>query len=57
MRFGYNDYIVHHYADMTRVVEVREPDKDANWRVAMEEEMRVLAENETLDLVGTPKGV
>ena len=28
-----------------------------NWRAAMEEEMHALAENETWDLVDTPKGV
>ena len=38
-----------------RVAEVREPEryteaaKDANWRAAMEEEMRSLVENETWD--------
>ena len=26
MRFGYNEYMAHHYAYMTRVVEVREPE-------------------------------
>ena len=31
--------------------------KDANWRAAMEEEMHTLAENETWDLVDTPKVV
>ena len=30
---------------------------DANWRAAMEEEMRALSENETWDLVDAPKGV
>ena len=45
--------MVHHYAYITRVAEVREPEsyaeaaKDANWRAAMEEEMHALAENET----------
>ena len=45
MRFEYNKYMTHHYAYMTRVAEVREPEsyveeaKDANWRAAMEEEM------------------
>ena len=63
VRFGYNEYMAHHYVYMTRVAEVREPEgyaeaaKDANWRAAMEEEMRVLEENETWDLVGAPKGV
>ena len=51
--FGYNKYMTHHYAYMTRVAEVQEPEsyaeaaKDANWHVAMEEEMHALAENET----------
>ena len=55
--------MAHHYADMTRVAELREPEsyaevaKDANWRVAIEEEMHALAENETWDLVDAPKGV
>ena len=63
VRFGYNEYMAHHYAYMTRVAEVREPEsyaeaaKDANWRAAMEEEMHALAENETWDLVDAPKGV
>ena len=63
VRFGYNEYMAHHYAHMTRVAEVREPEnyaevaKDANWRAAMEEEMHALAENETWDLVDAPKGV
>ena len=55
--------MVHHYADMTRVAEVCEPEsytetaKDANWHAPMEEEMCALAENETWDLVDAPKGV
>ena len=55
--------MAHHYAYMTRVAEVREPEsytdaaKDAIWRAAMEEEMHTLAENETWDLVDVPKGV
>jgi hypothetical protein len=63
VRFGYNEYMAHHYAYMARVAEVREPEsyeevaEDANWRIAMEEEMHALAENETWDLVDTPKGV
>ena len=45
VQFGYNEYIAHHYAYMTRVAEVREPEsyaeaaKDANWRAVMEEEL------------------
>ena len=63
MRFGYNEYMAHHYAYMTRVAEVREPESyaeaamDANWRAAMEEEMHALAENETWDLFDASKGV
>ena len=63
MRFGYNEYMAHHYACMTRVAEVREPEryteaaKDANWHATMEEEMHALAENETWDLVDALKGV
>ena len=63
VRFGYNEYMAHHYAYMMCVVEVREPEsyveaaKDANWHAAMEEEMRTLAENETWDLVDAPEGV
>ena len=54
--------MAHHYAYMTRVAEVREPEsypeaaKDAIWRAAIEEEMHALAENETWDLVDAPKG-
>ena len=42
VQFGYNEYIAHHYAYMTRVAEVRELEsyieaaKDANWHAAME---------------------
>ena len=63
MRFGYNEYMVYHYAYMTRVGELRELEsyveaaKDVNWRAAMKEEMCALAENETWDLVDAPKGV
>ena len=45
--------MAYHYAYMTRVVEVLDPEsyveatKDANWRATMEEEMRALAKNET----------
>ena len=55
--------MVHHYASMTRVAEMRESNsyveaaKDANWCVVMEEEMHALAENETWDLVDALKGV
>ena len=55
--------MAHHYAYMKHVAEVRELESyaeaatDANWCTAMEEEMRVLAKNETWDLVDAPKGV
>ena len=53
--------MAHHYAYMTRVAEVREPEryaeaaKDTNWCAAMEEEMHALAENETWNLVNQYK--
>ena len=62
-RFGYNEYMAHHYAYMTHVAEVHEPEsyaeaaKDANWCATMKEEMHALVENETWDLVDAPKGV
>ena len=62
-RTRYNEYMAHHYAYMTRVAEVREPEsyaeaaKEANWRAEMEEEMLALAENETWYLVHELKGV
>jgi hypothetical protein len=62
-RFGYNEYMAHHYAYMTRVVEVREPEsyaeaaENTKWHAAMEEEMHALAENGTWDLVDAPAGV
>ena len=55
VRFGYDEYMAHHYAYMTHVTKVREPEsyaeaaKDANWPAVMEEEMQALAENETWD--------
>ena len=63
MQLGYNEYMAHHYAYMTHVPEMREAEsyaeatKDTNWRTAMEEEMRALAENETWDLVDAPNGM
>ena len=44
MRFGYNEYMAHHYAYMTHVADYVEAAKDANWRAAMEEEMHSLVE-------------
>ena len=49
VRLRYNEYMAHHYAYMTRVAEVREPEsyseeaKDVNWHATMEEEMCALA--------------
>jgi hypothetical protein len=49
--------MAHHYAYMTKVAEMREPEsyaeatKDANWHAAMEEEMRALDANNTWNLV------
>ena len=57
VRFGYNDYMAHHYAYMTLVPEsYAEAAKDANWHATMEEEMHALAENETWDLVDARRG-
>ena len=48
--------MAHHYAYMAKVGKVCEPEsyakatKDANWRAAMEEEMRGLAENDVLGM-------
>ena len=61
--YGYNEYMAHHYAYMTKMTEVHEPEsyreveKDTNCRVAMEEEMWALDANDTWDLVDAPKGV
>jgi hypothetical protein len=52
--------MAHHYAYMTRGVEVRELEsyaeaaEDAYWRAAMEEEMHAMTENGTWDLVDAP---
>ena len=41
MRYGYNEYMAHHYAYMTKVAEVCEPEsykeaaKDVCWHVVM----------------------
>ena len=54
--YGYNEY-------MTKVEEISESERyveaaqDAEWRMAMEEEMYALAENETWDLIDFSKGV
>ena len=63
VQFGYNEYMAHLYAYRTCVAEVREPEsyaeatEDANWRAAMEEEMRALAKHETWNLDDSSKGV
>ena len=63
IRYEYNEYMVHHYAYMAKVADVCklesyvEVEKDANWRAAINKEMRALATNETSNLVDTPKGV
>ena len=63
IRYGYKDYMAHHYAYMVMVMEVHEPDsyaeaaKDVNWHAVMEKNMRTLVENEKWDLVDAPKGV
>ena len=55
--------MVHHYVYMAKVADVCklesyvEVEKDANWRAAINKEMRALATNETSNLVDTPKGV
>ena len=46
-----------HMAKVARAREYAEVVEDANWRSAMEEQMRALTENETWDLVDAPKGV
>ena len=62
-RYEYNDNMAHHYAYMTRVAEVREPEsyveaaKDGNWHAVLEEEIHALTDNETWDLVDALKGV
>ena len=59
-RYGNNEYMAYHYAYMTKVAEMQEPEsyaeaaKDANWRAAMDEEMRALDANNTWDLVDPP---
>ena len=49
IRYGYNEYMAHHYVYMANVEDVCELEsyaemvKDANWRATMEEEVRALA--------------
>ena len=45
---------------MMKVAYIYEPksyDEDTNWKMAMEEEMYALAENESWDLVDPPNGL
>ena len=55
--------MVHQDLYMTKVTEICEPKsyaeaaQDAEWKAAMEEEMHLLADNETWDLVDLPRGV
>ena len=57
VRYGYNEYMAHHYAYMMKISEDREPEtyaeaaEDPRWIEAMREEMRALVENDTWDLV------
>ena len=59
-RFGYNEYMAHHYAFMIKVGAEREPynfTKAApkpRWMQCMDEEMQPLVDNETWDLVASP---
>ena len=67
VRYGYNEYMAHHYAYMMKISEDREPEtyaeaaEDPRWIEAMREEMRALVENDTWDLVPasetTPKPI
>ena len=57
VRFGYNEYMAHHYAFMMKVAADQEPEtykeaaQDPRWIEAMREEMRALFDNDTWDLV------
>ena len=48
IRYGYNEYMVHHYKDMTKMVEICELEsyakgaQDTNWKTSMGEEMHAL---------------
>ena len=58
-----HEYMVHQDLYMTKVTEICEPKsyaeaaQDAEWKAPMEEEMHLLADNETWDLVDLPTGV
>ena len=57
VRFGYNEYMAHHYAFMMKVVADQESEtykeaaQDPQWIEAMRVEMRALFDNDTWDLV------
>ena len=59
-RFGYNEYMAHHYAFMMKVASEQEPEsfpeaaRNPRWMEAMEEEMQALVDNGTWDLVPPP---
>ena len=61
IRYEFNEYMAHHYAYMMKVASIHdqesfaEASKDAKWQEAMEEEMQVLAANNTWDLVDPSK--
>ena len=58
--YEYNEYMVHHYAYVMKVAEVREPksyveaSQDVKWRSTMEDEIWALAANRVGDLVDPP---
>ena len=60
IRYGYNVYMAHHYAYMTKVAKIQESESyaeaahDAKWRAAIEEEMHALADNETIKRLDCP---
>ena len=62
IRYGYKEHTAHHYAYMTKLAEVREPEgyaeasQDAKWRSTMDsEEIWALDANKTWDLVDQPQ--
>ena len=61
IRYWYDEYLADYYAYITKVVERCEPEsyaevtQDTEWQSAMEEEMHVLAKNETWGWVDLPK--
>ena len=61
-RFDYDTYMAMHYAYMSKVVQIPDPNNfeeakaEKKWVDAMQEEIDALAENRTWDLVKLPKG-